>query len=92
MKRWSQAHVAQIAREFANSQEANSWYMFGPGIRRAILDQVVMDALRMADVADSTIQLTAAEIVEFRKNLEGTLAKGVKAHSRAMMRSFVVNE
>jgi membrane protein CcdC involved in cytochrome C biogenesis len=92
VKRWTQEHVDQAARAFASSSKADAWFMFGAEMQRAIIDSIVMDAIRMADVAGSMIQLTAGEIVLFRVAVEVALAAGVKKHSRAMRVSYKVEK
>lgn len=86
MKRWTDEHAEMIAKEFSRSDFAISWRMFGADVRRAILDSVIMDQMRIADSVDSAIQFTASEVVEFRNLVERKLADGVKRRSDVPIR------
>ena len=90
MKRYTEEHARQIAKDFAGCTLADSWYLFGNRIRRAIIDSLVMDALVMADVADSGIRLSATELIEFRTKVETALTDGVKRRN-APPRRFLLD-
>jgi hypothetical protein len=93
MKRFSQEHVNQAAREFAASHLARSWHLFGSEIKAAIIDSFVMGQIRWAHVADLTRAFTATEIVEFRDAFAAKLAAGVvPANTRGMRCAFKVEE
>lgn len=92
MKRYSPEHVNDTAKRFVASPYADMWGLFRSDIRRALLDAHIMNELRVADSADSAVLFTASEIMKFRHDVEERLAEGVKAHSRAMMRSFKIEE
>jgi len=92
MKRYSPEHVNDTAKRFVASPYADMWALFRGDLRRALLDAHIMNELRIADSADSAILFTASEIMQFRHDVEKRLAEGIKAHSRAMMRSFKIEE
>ena len=92
MRRWSSEHIEHVARDFSRSSQAEAWHFFGARIRRAILDSVVMDEMRIADSVDSEIALTAGEIIDFRTALEAKLAEGVKRRSAPPLRFRVDDE
>lgn len=92
MKRYSTEHVNDTAKRFVASPYADMWSLFRGDLRRALLDAHIMNELRIAHSADSAIQLTAGAIMNFRHDVEERLAEGVKAHSRAMIRSFKIEE
>lgn len=95
MKRFGPEHVEKAAREFAASDLAKSWHLFGSDIQRAIIDAFVMQELRWAHVADSAQTLTPTEIVEFRDAVAERLAdpKGVVLAGRRDARArFEVDE
>lgn len=89
MKRYTIEHVRSVADAFANSLIAQSWYMFGSPVRRALIDSAVMDAMRVADTVDSAIAITPSQLVEFRETLETILAQGIPRRG-APPRCFVV--
>lgn len=78
MKRWGDEHVAAIAKAFVGSDFAQAWSLLGASLRSAVIDSLIINEMRVADSVDSTIALTAGEIVAFRGDLEAALAAGVK--------------
>ncbi len=90
MKRWEDQHAADVARRFASSAHADAWHLFGPMIRRALIDSFVLDELRIADSVDSRISFTATMVVAFRDLVCAKLAVGVKRHPRAPTVRFEV--
>jgi hypothetical protein len=92
MKCYSQEHVSDTAKRFAESPYADMWSLFRADIRRALIDAHVMNELRIADTVNSEILFTASEVMAFRHAVEAKLAEGVKKHSRAMKRSFKIEE
>jgi len=78
MKRWTPEHAKEVATRFIDKPLAAAWDLFGHDMRRAILDSCIMDEFRIADTVDSTITITAADIVVFRELVQMELAKGIK--------------
>jgi hypothetical protein len=76
-QRWSDAHAEATARAFAASRFAELWTAFGIDIQRALVDAWIMEQLQWAHVGDSTMTLTATQIVEFRDLVRDKLAAGV---------------
>jgi hypothetical protein len=72
-------NVMDIAQRFAASPWAESWTLFGTKIRRAILDSVIMDELRIAGSVDSSIEFTARDVIRVRSELEQVLRDGIRA-------------
>lgn len=91
-ERWSEQHAAAVAWQFTESDAAGMWSLFGPTIRRALLDSYIMDHLRIADAVDSRATLTATQIVAFRSLVEAMLATGIRRPSRAAIAHFTVEE
>lgn len=89
MKRWTAEHVAAIARTFSGSDLANAWPLLGAALRSAVIDQLLINEMRIADSVDSEIALTAGEIVAFRRELEAALATGVKRRGAPPIRFAV---
>ena len=90
MKRWEDQHAADVARRFVSSAHADAWHLFGPTIRRALLDSFILDELRIADAVDSRISFTATWIVAFGDLVRAKLALGVKRYPRAPKVRFEV--
>jgi len=88
VKRYTEEHAKQIAKDFAGTELAGAWDLFGQEIRRAIIDSVVMDTIRVADTVDSTMQLTAAEIMAFRGMVESKLADGARGRRRYVVSDY----
>lgn len=93
MKRWTADHAADVARRFCDSELARAWDLVGPLLRRAAIDSIVLDEMRIADSVDSTIPMTATDVVDFRERVELALALGVRPpHSRMPKRSYRVDD
>jgi hypothetical protein len=93
MTRFDIKHAHQVAREFAASHEARIFHDLGSSLRGALIDAWIMRRIRESHVADSTIQLTATDIVEFRDAVAAELAAGVvRANTRGMKCAFKVEE
>lgn len=91
MKRYTKEHAQQVAKDFATSTKADAWYLFGSDIRSAIIDSLVVHEFRIADMVDSSVAVTAAEVMEFRALIELALAEGIKRRN-APPRRFRVHE
>jgi len=70
-------HVHAVAREFAASHEARLFHEVGTLLQDALIDSWIMRRLRESHVADSTAQMTATDIIEFRDAVAAELAAGV---------------
>lgn len=93
MKRFSPEHARDVAQRFADSDRAKMWDLFGPDIQRALIDAAIMDEMRIADSADSTIMFTAAQVMQLRGQVEAHLADGVRPkHSRRPLRAFAIDD
>lgn len=92
MKRWTDDHAARVAQEFAATDLAQAWGLFGAEVRNAVIDSLVMSELRVADSVDSPLQFTAGQICAFRDLLAKTLRDGVKRHNRAMRIAYTIDD
>jgi type II secretory pathway component PulF len=86
MLKFDPALVKEAARDFARSSVAQHWTMFGSTVQNALLDQHVMNLLRVSYSADSTRTWTAEEIIVFRSELASMLAIGIKLPGGRMVR------
>ena len=69
--------IREIARRFVASDRAKLWPFVVSDVRDALIDSVVMDAVRMAHAVDNETPLTPAELMEFRAALVKALHDGV---------------
>jgi hypothetical protein len=83
--------VREIARQFVTSDRAKLWYFVTSDIRNALVDNVVMDAVRMAHAVDNNTPLTPAQLLEFRAALVKALHDGVPRGS-AGRRHFTIDD
>jgi len=74
------------------TQTRDMWSLFTARLRRALLDAHVMDEIRIADSADSSVTFTATQLIEFLCAVEDALASGVRKNHRAMTCSFRIDD
>ena len=93
MSRFDLKHAHQVARDFAASREADLFHHLGSRLRCALIDTWIMRRLRESHAADSTVPMTATDIIEFRDAVQHELAAGVvRAGTRQQKCSFKVEE
>lgn len=89
MSRFDTRLARTVAREFAASREADLFNDMGSRIRMALIDSWIMRRLRESHVADSTEELTASKIIEFRDAVAAELSAGVvPANTRMPKRAY----
>jgi hypothetical protein len=88
--RMSHDVIREIARQFVASDRAKLWYFVTSDVRDALIDSVVMDAVRMAHAVDNNTALTPAQLLEFRAALVKALHDGVPRGS-AGRRHFTID-
>lgn len=83
--------VREIARKFVDSSIAKLWYFVTSDVRNALIDSIVMDAVRMAHAVDNNTALTPAQLLEFRAALVKALHDGVP-RGPAGRRHFTIDD
>lgn len=89
MKRYSSEHVALCVKNFKGSALADAWLLFGPEVRSAIVDSIIMGEIRIADSIDSTVAPTAGELMAFRDAVVAALAEGIKLRGGGVARWII---
>jgi hypothetical protein len=71
---FSRAHALRVADRFAGTEVCEAWSLFGPAVRRAFLNQLVLDDLRIAAGCGTDLAtVSAPQILSFWYLLRGVL-------------------
>lgn len=76
----------RLAIELAQSWRGQIWDDLGERVRGALVDSLIMEHVRAADVADVQSPITPAQLVGFRETILTTLALGVAPRGRMKRR------
>lgn len=71
--RFDKAHAKQVAKDFITSSNAKIWIFVDDEIRSALVDQVIMNCVRMASAVEACAPFRPDELMAFRALVIGIL-------------------
>lgn len=70
--------IRELVQGFASSNVSSIWFFVDDTIRSALIDQLIMQHITLADAVGSQKPITPAELLEFRTRLVAALARGAR--------------
>lgn len=81
--------VADLAQRFVSSWRADVWDYVAGDLRGALIDSLIVEALRAAQAAGGDYTVAPRVVLEWRSALVKALAAGVRGPGRHL-RTFVI--
>lgn len=81
--------VADLAQRFVSSWRRDIWDYVASDIRGALIDSLIIEALRAAQAAGGDFTVTPQTVLEWRSELVKQLAAGVRQPGRGR-RAFTI--